>query len=334
MNSQLEEALNGVALVESGDTAEKQHEEIEQLRKTVTKLQERVASQQTFQFSKLRLKRKHSIIDNEQLSPHREIRLSPEREISNSPERVNVETTERVDLDNISIRAPSDDDEGLSGECNEACENFKLDFTKLDGLASNENTGKPVHDKLAKLLNDNWYNKKSPEVMKKLLDKYNCLFFNPELWKILTYSQKKADLKFTKIQKSLIKTMSCALEVLEHAQQPSVDIQKIVQINVDMAAILGQAALDISYKRRLFIKSVLKEEYKDLASTTHEVTDFLFGDNLAKQVKELNLTNKLSVNTHKYVYKQKSEKQNYRNKPYYHHSSKNSFLGRGGGNPP
>ena len=50
MNSQLEEALNGVALAESGDTAEKQHEEIEQPGKTVTKLQERVASQQTFQF--------------------------------------------------------------------------------------------------------------------------------------------------------------------------------------------------------------------------------------------------------------------------------------------
>ena len=66
-----------------------------------------------------------------------------------------------------------------------------------------------------------------------------------------------------------------------------------------MAAILGKVALDISYKRRLFIKSVLKEEYKELASTTHEVTDFLFGDNLAKQVKDLNLTNKLS---YKYTY--------------------------------
>ena len=63
-----------------------------------------------------------------------------------------------------------------------------------------------------------------------------------------------------------------------------------------MAAILGHAALDISHKRRLFIKSVLNEEYKDLASSTHEVTDFLFGDNLAKQVKDLNLTNKLSIN--------------------------------------
>ena len=123
--------------------------------------------------------------------------------------------------------------------------------------------------------------------------------------------------------------MSCALEVLGHAQQPNVDIQKIAQINVDMTAILGQAALDISYKRRLFIKSVLKEEYKDLASTTHEVTDFLFGDNLAKQVKDLNLTNKLSINTDKYVYKQKSEKQT-----FYYHSRKNSFLGRSRGNPP
>ena len=33
MNSQLEEALNGIALTESGHTSEKEHEEIEQLRK-------------------------------------------------------------------------------------------------------------------------------------------------------------------------------------------------------------------------------------------------------------------------------------------------------------
>ena len=34
MNSKLEEALNGIALAESAHTAEKQNEEIEQLRKT------------------------------------------------------------------------------------------------------------------------------------------------------------------------------------------------------------------------------------------------------------------------------------------------------------
>ena len=54
--------------------------------------------------------------------------------------------------------------------------------------------------------------------------------------------------------------MSRAFEVLEHAQQPSVDIQKIAQINVDMAAVLGQAALYISYIRSLFVKRILKEE--------------------------------------------------------------------------
>ena len=190
-----------------------------------------------------------------------------------------------------------------SRECRGEKRPLRANFSswKIGLKRSSEKFAAPLvslRNKLAKLLNDNWYNKKSPEVMKKLLDKYNLFKapeVNPELWKILTYSRKKADLKFTKVQKSLIKTMSCSLEVLEHTQQPSVDIQKIAQINVD-----------ISYKRRLFIKSVLKEEYKDLASTTHEVTDFLFGDNLARQVKDLNLTNKLSINTHKYVYKQKS----------------------------
>ena len=176
MNSQLEEALNGVGLAKSGHTAEKQHEEIEQLQKTVKKLQERVASQQTFQFSKLRLKRKHSIIDNEDYLLRGKLVI---------PQRENIETTERVDLDNISIRAPSDDDEGLSGECKEACENFKLDFTKLDGLASNENTGNPCMTNWRNFLKIIGKIKNPQGFMKKLLDKYNCpencLFKAPEV---------------------------------------------------------------------------------------------------------------------------------------------------------
>ena len=57
---------------------------------------------------------------------------------------------------------------------------------------------------------------------------------------------------------------------------------------------LGHARYEISLKRRQFIKSVIKDEYRYLCSNSQEITDYLFGDNLEERIKEINLTNRLA----------------------------------------
>ena len=56
---------------------------------------------------------------------------------------------------------------------------------------------------------------------------------------------------------------------------------------------LGQASYDISLKRKQFVKSVIKDEYKDLCSAS-EITEFLFGNDLPNLIKELSLTRRLA----------------------------------------
>ena len=90
--------------------------------------------------------------------------------------------------------------------------------------------------------------------------------------------------------------------------------------------------MKISQKRRLFVRSVLKDEYKDLTSITSETSELLFGDNLPQKIKDLNLRNKLK---HKpsYSYSNKGGKP-YSRPTYSRYASSNSqqnrsFLGRG-----
>ena len=127
--------------------------------------------------------------------------------------------------------------------------------------------------------------KKSPE---------NCVFVPPkvnlELWKLLSSWQRKGDIKFMPVQKSLVRTMNISLSILSEIHSGDFTI---AQKTADIVAILGQASHELSLKWKVFIRSVINSEYKDLCSSSQPVTEFLFGEDLPQAVKELNLTNKL-----------------------------------------
>ena len=97
--------------------------------------------------------------------------------------------------------------------------------------------------------------------------------------------------------------MNASLCILGEIHGDDVSVQSIAQKTADIAAMLGQASHELSLKRRVFIRSVINSEYKDLRSSSQPVTEFLFGDNLPQVVKELNLANKLGsrlINKHSY----------------------------------
>ena len=126
-----------------------------------------------------------------------------------------------------------------------------------------------------------------------------------------------------------MRTMNAFLSIRSEIQSGDFSVQRIAQKTADIATILGQASHELSLKRRVFIRSVINSEYKDLCWSSQPVTGFLFGDNLPQVVKELNLTNKLgsrSINKHSYS----KDKSYAENKGYY---KQNSFLWRGRSNP-
>ena len=145
---------------------------------------------------------------------------------------------------------------------------------------------------------------------------------NNEIWKILDKWQRKSDLNFCGTQKTLIKVASATLKLNDIAvTQGNENSKKLaLQITADIMAMLGQANQDISLKRRSFVRSVLKPEYKSLCSSTKDITEYLFGENLSQDICNLVVTNKVSTRTSSSAYSN-----------FYGNSSsdyKNSFLGR------
>lgn len=274
--------------------------------------------------------------------------------IETSPVRHNVETEEEEnhyleeeesDYDGFNTRASQtegyesleegkDKNQEGKGEQNK----HELDVEKLVSVSTEEERSSPIDEKLSELIKTNWDSKKPLENMKKIFKAYpcpeNCIMdppqVNTELWKLLNSTQRKADVKLVSVQKSLKKALNVNLKILDELKKNEVSMQSIAQKTVDMAAILGHASHEISVKRRVFIRGNINSQYKDLCSSTQPITSKLFGDDLPKLVKGLNLTNKIGSKYSK-TYK----------KPYdrpqrgsYYIRKYDSFLGRGRGSLP
>jgi len=237
----------------------------------------------------------------------------------------------------------SDDDFVEHEEEDNVDENSKnkklLDFSKISAVPTEEQKTEPINDEFAKVLVSNWQSKKPFENMKKIFKKYpcpeNCVCDPPEvnleLWKLLNSAQRKADVKLVGVQKSLKKALNIGLSIFDEINSKDLKNsgQAVAQKTADMAAILGHASREISIKRRTFIRGVIHPQYKDLCSTTQPITKKLFGDDLPKLVKGLNLTNKIG----KYRPRQKPYDR-YQRVQMSNTLHKNPFLGQGRGNLP
>ena len=68
----------------------------------------------------------------------------------------------------------------------------------------------------------------------------------------------------------------------------------LVTHNIDAVALLGQAANELSLLRREQIKPTLKPEYYPICNTDIPNSQLLFGDDLAKRVRDAQDTSKLA----------------------------------------
>ena len=130
-------------------------------------------------------------------------------------------------------------------------------------------------------MENNWKNDFSKEQFNELCKKYilpkNCNLnvstVNVEIWNLLSKYQKREDLKFQKLQKTIVKTVSANIELMnEIIEKPNnVNTQKVAQIISDSTALLGNVARETSIKRRFFIRNIFKDEYKDICLKSTEI---------------------------------------------------------------
>ena len=75
--------------------------------------------------------------------------------------------------------------------------------------------------------------------------------------------------------------------VKEQAKAGTLRAQQVFATVTDSLALLGQAAHELSMRRRDFLKPSLKDAYKRLCSDKIPVTTTLFGEDLAQSIKDI-----------------------------------------------
>jgi hypothetical protein len=165
-------------------------------------------------------------------------------------------------------------------------------------LSSTEQTGPPISEHLAKIINSKLADGLDITKLKEILSKYQrpqnyeemyVPKVNPEIWQKLKPYAKKQD-TIIKGLSSLATSMNTLLECRETKTIP--DYKAIIPQLLDTTALFGHVWNEISYKRKAAIRSILHPDFKPLCSRSHKVGPLLFGEDLAKTAQDVRNSSK------------------------------------------
>ena len=118
---------------------------------------------------------------------------------------------------------------------------------------------------------------------------------NQGVWKNLNESARYTDLKFRKVQKSLIKGIIVVVsEVSELMGNSGLQKEDTVSALLDGVVFQANANRELNYRWREPMRPQLNTNYRHLCSLSNPVTAELFRDDLPKAVKDISDTNCLS----------------------------------------
>ena len=146
------------------------------------------------------------------------------------------------------------------------------------------------------------------ELSKKYNTPENCAWvrvplINPELWSSdgLEDNCKASDKLLYKNQKLVTKAMLPIIQIMNQCFEKDSD-NNTFELACDAFQILSYAHRDSSNIRRHMLKLAISKTYRKLCSSSTPISEFLFGDGLHKQIKDLNETKKFTheISTNKY----------------------------------
>ena len=214
------------------------------------------------------------------------------------------------DADKLSLfGADSDNEEDvdLEDSGNEESDNACLLSEISSSLSCSEDTGPPIADSLAELINGKFNADFSVEKKKEILQKYkkpsNCEKvlvpkINEEIWSKQPSNAKRSDIKMSALQDTLVKVSSAIIcstdKLLEHREKKTIPNYKaLINPLLDSVALLGHVCTELSYKRRDALKSFLHQDFRLACARSRKPGKLLFGDDLPKTLQELKTTNKI-----------------------------------------
>lgn len=124
---------------------------------------------------------------------------------------------------------------------------------------------------------------------------------NPEIWHLLNRQARSDDLSFQTIQRILGFGIVPVIRTAEALTKPdAVKTVAKMRVNINNAlSMLCAAFFEISYVRRMTLKNNMDQKYHQLCTRHLDVTEYLFGDDVSKKVKDINDAQKMKgvVNT-------------------------------------
>ncbi len=170
-------------------------------------------------------------------------------------------------------------------------------------FAQEDQMGPALPDKIAAIVNKGVRSTFSPEQEKTLCEQFlrpeNCQNLvvprvNKELWLKLRHSTRSRDLKVQKTQNLLLKSIVPIAQLL--AAFSTEKDKTNIQLAAKALQLVASASAQLSQHRRDLITPELDPQLKPLSAVSNPITDNLFGDDLAKQVKEIRETQQLGSN--------------------------------------
>lgn len=179
-----------------------------------------------------------------------------------------------------------------------AAKNFKV----------NETVDDKVGDELATMINslfrEGISDEKFQDLLKNVNRPENCNALtktrvNQLIWDLLSPSTRSYDSCLQQHQNSVIKAACCVVTILDtldkikRNEENSDDIQKCIEYGLDAVGLMAQYNKLTNIKRKENHRSDLSHEYHHLSSSSVPYTDFLYGDDVPKSVKEIQDINRV-----------------------------------------
>ena len=167
-----------------------------------------------------------------------------------------------------------------------------------------EITGSAVSEPLAKFVEQCATKRIQSDKLKELKDQRKrpsnceCLVVpqvNSMIWRELPKFQRSSDLHMQSTQGMVAKGVAAVVAAKEElAQLKSQTCSSVSKQLTTAVAVLGNAFLDLSYRRRDMLRSSINRRYQGLCNASFPVTKSLFGDNVQETMKDINESTKLS----------------------------------------
>ena len=208
----------------------------------------------------------------------------------------------------LSDISDDDNDEQLTEMSEQTDEFNKVVQALAQSFGDTEKTGSAINKQLAKIVNEAFRSFPTKELVTEWEDKYprpeNCAKMtvpklNEEVYNSLN-NHREAQYRDRRLQSAQQLIINAAVPIIQIMQligerKGSFDFQKCLQLAGDSLCLTSAVFTGLALRRRDFIKPYLSNQYRKLCSTQNPLTSELFGDDLAKQIRDINDTKKVNI---------------------------------------